>query len=139
MATLQGSYAQAAFVKECLERKLEISEPIVDIYGYDYLINISKNTHLKIQCKSVSIPDKRNKNNKTYKINVRHGAQGKAYKDQFHFMVAFIIPLNLWYIIPIEELNKTTIRVNPFSTNCKYKKYLNSWFLIKGPSEKGPM
>lgn len=130
MSTQQGSFAELVFAAKCIKNKIEIAKPVVDVHGYDFLINVNDNW-LKIQVKSTSKPDRRYKNKPSYKIHVRKGASSIAYnKNDFHFCAAYIIPLDIFYIIPISELNRTTIRLNPNSDNCKFSKYKDNFLLL---------
>jgi len=130
MSTEQGSYAELTFATLCLKHNIEIASPVVDVHGYDFIINVNEQW-LKIQVKSTSKPDIRYPNKPSYKIHVRKGATSMAYKENdFHFCAVYIIPLDLFYIIPICELNKTTIRINPDSNKCKFYKYKDNFKLL---------
>ena len=131
MSSYQGKIAENIFANECIKRNYEILNPVIDRHGYDFVIRSDK--YLRIQVKSTSKPDKRNPNKLTYKIQCRKGATSRAYEpDDFDYLAAYIIPLDMWYILPMSCLNKTTIRINPDSDKCKFKQYKEAWDLISG-------
>jgi len=121
MSKLQGCIGEAIFITECLKRNIPIYQPIADMYGVDFIVG--SDPLIKVQVKTTSKADTRYESKTSYKIQCRHGANCKAYTDQFDYMAAYLMPLDVWYLIPISELNKTTIRVNPDSLGCKFNKY----------------
>jgi hypothetical protein len=130
MSIEQGIFAEFAFATKCLKHNIEIAKPLIDVHGYDYLINVNDNW-LKIQVKSTSKPDTRYNKETSFKIQCRKGATSTAYNENdFHFCAAYIIPFDLFYIIPISELNKTTIRINTESEKCKFNKYKDNFRLL---------
>ena len=127
MSAYQGRYAEQIFIVEAMKRGLHIYKPVCDVNGIDFIIQLRKKL-IKIQVKSTSV-EKSNRPN-TYQVCVRKGYDCTHYTDEFNYLAAFIIPLNTFYIIPIKELNKTTIGINPNSNKCKFFKYKEAWNLI---------
>lgn len=131
MATLQGHLCEQVFSVECIKRNIPIYKPIADLYGVDFIIGSNK--LIRIQVKSTLKKDPRYKGSgSSYKICVRHGAKSRAYENQFDFVAVYLMPVNIFYIIPISMLNKTTIRINPDSSRCKYYNFKERWDLIEG-------
>lgn len=126
----QGILAESIFITECLKRDIEIYQPVVDKHGADFVI--FDNCFIKIQVKSVSYADMRYPNNPTYKINVRKGKHSRdTYEDgDFDILAAYIIPLDLWYLLPKSSITATTIRINPDSLKDKYNAYKGNFQLI---------
>jgi len=123
LSSTQGLFAESIFITECISKNIEICQPINDVFGYDFVV-VRGSESIKVQVKSCSVADNRYKTSTTYKIQCRRGAKCKAYEaGSFDYLAAYIIPLDIWYIIGISELNKTTIRVNPDSLGCKFNKY----------------
>ena len=57
----------------------------------------------------------------------------KAYtREEVDFMAIFIIPMDVWYIIPVETLEKRKwgIAINPTRKRSKYFRYLEAWHLL---------
>ena len=135
IAVNQGCLAESLFTVECIKRKIPIYNNIVDDNGVDFVVGIS--ALFKIQVKSTSVQ----KSNRpgTYQINCRKGFDCTAYTDEFNYLVAVILPLDLYYIIPIALLNKTTIGINPNNIDCKFNDYKEAWHLLaQGTSSNHP-
>ena len=132
MSTTQGCLGEHIFITECIKRNIQINQPINDIFGYDFVIKTPMG-YKSIQVKTTLKADMRYPDKPSYKIQVRKGANSEAYKrSDFDYLAAYIISLDIWYIIPFKELNKTTIRVNPESSKCKYAPYKMRFDLIGG-------
>lgn len=123
MSIEQGKFAEHIFASKCIENKIELLSPVVDVHGYDFVIK-KNGAWLRIQVKSTSKADTRYPNKPSYKVQVRKGNKKTAYSsDDFDYCAVYIIPEKIFYIIPIEDLNKTTIRINCRSDKCKFHKY----------------
>ncbi len=61
------------------------------------------------------------------------GSQRKAYVDgSFDFAAVYLIPLNVWYIIPTAQIaGQTSVFFSPGLRNSKYGQYENAWHLLK--------
>lgn len=129
LATTQGIYSESIFASECLKRYIEVSKPITDKFGYDFII---KNGCFKtVQVKSTNRFHKETKNATSYKIQLTKGANDRCYeKSDFDYLAVYIIPANIWYIIPHELINTKTLRFNPDSKKCKWFSYKNKWDLL---------
>jgi hypothetical protein len=82
--------------------------------------------------KSTAKADMRYPNKPSYKINVRRGADCRAYeKDEFDYYAIYLIDIDIWFIIPFCEVqSKTTIRINVSSPNCSLRKYMGAFDLL---------
>jgi hypothetical protein len=126
----QGRLAECIFESECLRRGFHIYEPIVDNHGVDYLIK-NGSDYISIQVKSTYSVDLRYPNKPSYRFSMRKGHDTRNYDEgDFDFAACYAFQINTWYIIPMSELGKKTIRVNPASPNCKYYKFINSFYLL---------
>lgn len=126
IAVSQGCLAEGLFTVECIKRKIPIYNNIVDDNGVDFVVGDSK--LFKIQVKSTSV--EKSKRPGTYQINCRKGFDCTAYTDEFDYLIAVILPLDLYYCIPISMINKTTIGINPNNPNCKFNNYKNRFDLL---------
>jgi hypothetical protein len=51
--------------------------------------------------------------------------------DQLDFFAAYVIPIDLWYILPIRSTNhQPTVVLSPHLKQCKYSKYEEAWHLL---------
>lgn len=133
MSITQGILAESIFITECIKRDIEIYRPVVDKHGCDFII-FSNNQFIKVQVKSCSYADMRYPKKPTYKINVRKGknARDSYSKGDFDILACYIIPLDLWYLIPFKDITATTIRLNPNNKSGKYWLYKDNFNLIGG-------
>jgi hypothetical protein len=52
--------------------------------------------------------------------------------DPFDFVAAYLIPEDIWYIIPVEKFKgQGTITLNPTVKNSKYGRYKEAWHLLR--------
>ena len=71
-------------------------------------------------------------NHGAYVVCVRSN-KGAYPAGAFDFVAAYLIPVDIWYILPEEiVLSKTTVLLYPESTRSKYKPYLEAWKLLTG-------
>jgi hypothetical protein len=90
-------------------------------------------------------------NSRPYRIQVkasssRHGKSGYKFKsshsrtqrpytaDEIDFLAAYIVPLKIWYIVPVREICKaSTFTVFPAIRNSKskYERYREQWDLLR--------
>lgn len=123
----RGVYAEYLVMTALLSRGFHVYTPLVDVIGIDMLVQYDTG-FTRIQVKSTSV--EKSKRPGTYQINCRKGFDCTAYTDEFDYLIAVILPLDLYYCIPIELLNKTTIGINPNNPNCKFNDYKNRFDLL---------
>ena len=127
---IQGAYAESIFITECIKRKINIYQPVLDNHGVDFLVKTDK--YRSIQIKSTNKPDNRYKTRNSFKITICRGFDSRKYQStDFDFCFVYIIPFDIWYAIPIDEIKVRTIRVSIDSASCKYSPYKNAWHLLK--------
>jgi hypothetical protein len=98
-----------------------------DCSAYDFAVE--HNGHfLRVQVKST-----RHRKHGGYSCTVRTGTRGKVYVcDRFDWLAAFVIPENLWYIIPANlVVGRICILLYPGRADSRYTQYLEAWNLLK--------
>jgi len=69
-------------------------------------------------------------------VGVQHcnGRGGSAYtREEIDFVVAYIVPRNIWYVVPIKAfLKKKGLLLFPDGSKRggKYEKYCEAWHLL---------
>ena len=126
--TAQGIYAESIFIVECLKRNLKLSQPIADLYGYDFIIETS-NGFKKVQVKSSKKPCRKN----SYNMSVNRGFNARPYDDgDFDYVACYLIQHDLWYIIPFHLVKgKRSIRLFPSATRSRYNGYQSNFDCLK--------
>jgi hypothetical protein len=82
---------------------------------------------VRVQVKSTMFMDRGG-----YSCTVR-GCRGPYEGDPFDFVAAYLIPLDLWYIIPAEKCQgQGSIALYPRLKKSKYGVYKGAWHLLRG-------
>ena len=55
--------------------------------------------------------------------------------DQIDFFAFFIIPEDIWYIVPLDNMKRTRFAafLNPHNRRNRYFRYMEAWHLLKSP------
>src|SRR5215471_1501092 len=99
----QGEWAQEAFILKALGLDMNVSRPIGDSSPYDVICD-GPVTHWpnRVQVKSIVFtrPDG------LFCVHTAHrtGLASVYTKKDIDFLVVYVIPEDVWYVIPIEEL-----------------------------------
>jgi hypothetical protein len=131
----QGELAELAFMSKAASLGFGVAKPYGDSERFDFIL--SWNRHLwRVQVKST-----RTAKDGVYSISA-HGCWGghDIYtKDEIDFIVAYVVPENVCYLIPIEATRgrkRLCLHPNVPRKPCyKYEKYREAWRLLK-PTHK---
>ena len=126
MSTINGASSELLFRYECTKRDIVPSIPDTDIMGYDVIVHCKHNLY-KVQIKST-----RYARNASYKINCGKNkySNDNYTKNHADFFAMHIVPRNIWYIIPVEEIKVVSINLFPDDINNKFYKYKSAWHLL---------
>lgn len=116
------------FLARVAELGMTITRPWGDSAHYDLIVE-SDGCWLRVQVKSTMM--RRSPN--SYAFSLR-GCQNNRYRrGDFDYIAGYIIPLDIWYIIPEEdaEIGKVTLCVMPGSPRNRYETYREAWHLLK--------
>jgi PD-(D/E)XK endonuclease len=108
-AKLQGDLAELRFMIRAAEEGLLVTRPYGDNSRYDFLID-SGRRYSRLQVKSTRVL-----NNGSYRIRCARGRAKTVYTAaDIDFLAAYVIPLDVWYILPVNVLPPAAaIRVWP--------------------------
>ncbi|MGD0568966.1 MAG: group I intron-associated PD-(D/E)XK endonuclease [Candidatus Sulfotelmatobacter sp.] len=142
---LTGERSEAAFLYQASQRRFAISKPWGDSERYDFILDNrlppeacpqrSRRVHLfRIQVKCTdSLRADAYETRATYSVGRRHIAYTKRDID---FIAAHVVPLNIWYIIPVEVCTpQPMLRFYPHR-NAKLMRlelYREAWHLLAPP------
>jgi hypothetical protein len=95
-----GEAVELAFMARAAALGLIVSKPLGDSASYDVILG-SGHGLLRVQVKSVCTGT-----GPRYTINAGHGSRAKSpySADDIDLLVAWVSPVNAWYIIPAEAL-----------------------------------
>jgi PD-(D/E)XK endonuclease len=134
----QGHIAELAFMHKSAELGFGVTKPCGDVEHYDFILD-SGCRLWRVQVKSTYT---RRKVRRCYCIQPTHGFARKLYtSDEVDFLVAYIVPLRAWYVIPILALSSVP-RIylypdNPQSTG-QFERYRDAWCLMACPRHGPP-
>ena len=131
---LTGELGEAAFLHAAIHRGLCIARPWGDSRRYDFIIQSSptSNTFHRIQVKCTESPNASGfQVQSTYCDRKR---KGKYTPGDIDFLVAYIIPHNIFYIVPIAACPKSaSLRFYPEGSErnqAKLEHYREAWHLL---------
>ena len=123
----RGEIVELAFSLKAALKGFIVSEPLGDSAKYDRILDVDGKLS-RVQIKGTSFTQ----NGASYQCCVSYGSSEKrAYtKKDCDFVATYIIPRDVWYILPVESLKgKKKIRVRADSS-CKYLQYKERWDLF---------
>jgi len=128
----RGEWAEARFLAKAAEQGFRVSKPWGDSARYDFALE-REGRFLRIQVKSTT---SRLRNGYRCLLQPPQGAANpkKLYSaEQVDFFAAYVIPEDVWYIIPAEVGVKMRGRawLFPDSPGHKYEKYKEAWPLLR--------
>ena len=125
-----GEAMEAAFLARAATFTFDISKPWGESYRYDMVVNAGYG-FLRVQVKCTErYAESR------YRVSGA-GCNDAYTADEIDFIAAYIIPENIWYIVPIHAFaSHKSLRFYPRDgRKSKYEKYREAWCLLK-PTHK---
>jgi hypothetical protein len=123
----RGAIGEATFISAAIRRSLAVSTPFT-AERYDFIV-ASGPRLFRVQVKTVSV--RRPDIPRSWCINLRRGHRPCPYSPaDADILAAYILPLDLWYIIPIRALRGVkTIAFFPEVRNSRsrWEPYREAW------------
>ncbi len=146
-----GERSEAAFLYQASQRRFAICKPWGDSERYDFILDNrpqpgacperSRRVHLfriQIKCTDCLRADAY-ETRATYEFAGRHIPYTKRDID---FIAAHVVPLNIWYIIPVEVCTpQPMLRFYPHrnAKKMRLEKYREAWGLLDPPLPNPPL
>jgi hypothetical protein len=128
----RGEWVELRFMAAAAENDLNVTRPWGDSAQYDFILE-HQSRFLRVQVKSTQF-----KCEGCYPCAVR-GSQSRYADDAFDFLAVYILPEDLWYIIPAPAFRgQASVALRPACETSKYAKYLGAWELLKKELESAP-
>jgi hypothetical protein len=121
-----GEWAEMRFMACAAEHGLHVTKPWGESSRYDFVVEHS-GVFLRVQVKAT-----RTKQCNSYYCHVRRGRQQRYTKDDIDFIAAYVIPRDIWYIIPIGNTASDTMVLSPDLERSKHAAYKEAWHLLRG-------
>jgi hypothetical protein len=121
----QGEWAELRFMAAAAEHGLSVSKPWGDSERYDVGVE-SNGQYRRVQVKSVSYHT-----GPSYRCGI---GCSRAYKSsEIDFFAIFVVPEELWYIVPVQAALATgnrTVCLTPSRKRNRYEVYRDAWYLL---------
>src|SRR5580704_18404131 len=124
----RGEAAEAAFLARATALGFSVLIPWGDSDRYDSVVELNHGL-LRVQVKSATRYAETR-----YRVKTT-GASGRVYTSkEIDFFVAYVVPENLWYIIPVQAIGQRKgIRFYPTTrrqSKAMFEKYREAWCLL---------
>jgi hypothetical protein len=124
----RGEAAQAAFLAKATALNSGVLIPWGDSERYDTVVDFGRGL-FRVQVKSATAYAENR-----YRVKTT-GANGRVYTSkEIDFFVAYVVPENIWYIIPIQAIGQRKgIRFYPTTrrqSEAMFEKYREAWCLL---------
>jgi hypothetical protein len=125
----RGEWAELKFMAHAAEHGLPVSRPWGDSHSFDCVVGSPKK-FAAVQVKSTLY-----EKDGGYECTIRSGS--RHYRPgSFDFLAAYIIPVDVWYIIPAKVIfGRECIELYPNLKTAKYEKYREAWQLLREASD----
>jgi hypothetical protein len=121
----RGEWAELRFMARAAEQGLQVTKPWGESARYDFVVE-DGGRFVRVQVKSTMFIDRGG-----YSCTVR-GSRGPYKGDAFDFVAAYLIPEDLWYIIPAEKIRgQGSVAIYPKLEGSKYGCYKEAWHLLR--------
>ena len=123
----RGAWAELCFALRAVEEGLRPARPWGEPSGYDFLVHHKSTRIFRVQVKSTIY-----KQHRCYHCTIR--TRHRPYKkDSFDFVAAYVIPEDVWYILPEKVVRgMSTVGLYPAMAGSKYDAYKEAWHLLRG-------
>lgn len=125
-AKQRGELVEMMFMVQASSRGLIVAKPYGDSRRYDFITDAGKRLH-RVQVKSSTY-----RSGSGYRVNAtaRRHSRSVYTAAEIDFLIAYIIPRNAWYIVPVARLRHSTFNVYP--DGCRrggglFEQYSDSW------------
>ncbi len=125
-----GEAAEAAFLAKATSLGFEVAKPWGDSSHFDFLV------HTGPRCWRVQIKSARHLTKRRYMVKAS-GERIRYTEELIDFLVAYIVPVDAWYVIPIREVSGLAglwFCPEPESRS-RFERYREAWCLLACPRD----
>ena len=124
----RGEWAEMRFLGRASEQRFRVSKPWGNTSPYDLMVE-KEGAIYRVQVKSTTAKVSA----KGYNCGMPTGKRLQNILKEIDFVAAYVIPLDLWYIIPagVVRVRKGKISLHPWCRRSKYERYLEAWYLLR--------
>lgn len=122
----RGEWAELVFAMRAIEHGLHLGRPWGESSGYDFTVDQGTRI-VRVQVKSTIFHE-----GEGYSCTLKN-SRGPYKKNSFDFVAAYVIPEDIWYIIPEKKIRGMwSIGLHPELEVSKYGEYEEAWHLLRG-------
>jgi hypothetical protein len=126
----RGEWAELCFMTRAAEHGLSITKPWGEMAHYDFAIEHQRH-FLRVQVKSTT-----HKCRHAYICHIS-SSNGPYRVNQIDFVAAYVIPVDVWYIIPARAFqSKGQVCLSPHLKTSKYGRYREAWHLLRAKPQR---
>jgi hypothetical protein len=123
----RGALGELAFALKAASLGFGVSKPHADTEHYDFIVDSGKRLS-RVQVKSTSSVF-----HSGYRASSYRGAYSTYKPDEIDFLVAYIVPRNIWYVIPVSAIEDSTC-MTFYPDGCRngghLEVYREAWHLL---------
>jgi PD-(D/E)XK endonuclease len=131
----RGESAEIAFLYKASNLGFGVAKPYGDSQRYDFILRYRQKLW-KVQVKST-----RARHKGGYQVHARGSRYGANYTpEEIDFLVAYIVPEDVWYVVPIAAIQNTTLGFFPSGRRPGrlFEKYREAWHLMMPAADLTP-
>jgi len=136
-AKLLGEEAECAFVWQAIRHGLVVSKPYGDSAPYDFIVDPGPLHGRPSRCLRIQVRSAFSCCRGWYTVRAGHGGRcDPLTRRHADFLVAFIAPEDVWYVIPVTALRgvRRGIAFRPhLPTKSRWERYREAWHLLGAP------
>lgn len=128
----RGEWVELQFMARAAAHGLTVSRPWGDSARYDFVVE-RRGRFSRVQVKSTTFSQRGAYLCNTISRPPQRRGQGTPYSaSEVDFFAFYILPEDLWYIVPTAELRraKYAVYLNPQSRENRWFRFLEAWGLL---------
>jgi hypothetical protein len=127
-AKRRGELSELAFFHKAASLGFGLAKPWGDSERYDFILDSGQRLW-RVQLKSGC-----HHQNRYYDLHANCGSGDKALytSEEIDIFVAYLVPIDVWYVIPVDKIKKKTLLFFPYGgARCShYEQYREAWDLM---------
>ena len=126
-----GELTEILFMAKASGLGFTVSKPYGESNRYDFIVDTGKALK-RVQVKAARIP----RGSNTYRVNCGTGnaAKNSYTAKEIDFIVAYVVPLEAWYIIPISEfegMSEVWLTPHVYRSKARWETFRDAWHLLR--------
>lgn len=121
----RGEWGESVFMARAVEHGLPVSRPWGESNSFDFVVG-KPGRFVSVQVKSTTVRDCGG-----YACSLRQNNRRYA-RGSFDFIAAYVIPEDVWYIIPAKKVaGRGYVTLCSSSREANFEEYREAWYLLR--------